>query len=123
MNGVSSTRLYASSIAIVSGLYSVASSGGMAMAGPMMTIGGWIMLVIGIVVLVHGFVLLTPTAAGLGRISGPLMIAWAAIMLLNAWLLPAGGMMDASGGMVAIAVLMLASGLIMTMKRSADSDM
>ncbi len=123
MNGISSTRLYASSIAIVSGLYSIASSGGMAMAGPMMTTGGWIMLVIGIVVLIHGFVLLTPAAVRLGRISGPLMIAWALIMLLNAWLLPAGGMMDASGGMVAIAALMLASGLIMTMRRSPDSEM
>jgi hypothetical protein len=120
---ISTTRLYASSIAIVSGLYSTASSGVMAMAGPMMTLGGWIMLAIGIVVLVHGVMLLTPAAASLGRISGPLMIAWASIMLLNAWLLPAGGVMDASGGMVAIAVLMLVSGLIMTMRRSPTSEM
>ena len=123
MNAISTTRLYASSIAIVSGIYSIASSGGMAMAGPMMTTGAWIMLVIGIVVLVHGAILLTPAAANLGRLSGPLMIAWASIMLLNAWLLPAGGMMDASGGMVAIAVLMLASGLIMTLRHSPDSRM
>ena len=123
MNAISTTRLYAGSIAIVSGIYSIATTGGMPMAGPMTTTGGWIMLVIGIIVLVHGATLLTPAAANLGRISGPLMIAWASIMLLNAWLLPAGGMMDASGGMVAIAVLMLASGLIMTLRHSPDARM
>lgn len=55
----SATRLYASSIAIVSGLYSIGPAAWPMMSTPMMTdaalgIGGWIMLGLGIVVLVHG---------------------------------------------------------------------
>jgi hypothetical protein len=127
------TRLYASSIAIVSGLYAIA----MALAGmvgrPMMAAGGigpggWTMLVVGIVVLVHGIVLVTPASARLGQMSGPLMVVWALIMLANQGLLaavPGWGMqgspmgssmtsgMGWDAGMVAIAILMLASGLIM----------
>lgn len=130
MGRTSDTRLYASSIAIVSGVYAIGSVVLDLAAAPMMTdmtatlgIGGWIMLAIGVVVLVHGVLLLTPAAEQMGRISGPLMILWAAIMLLDQWLL---GMtssmmgMEADAGMIAIAVLMLASGLIML--RSATSD-
>ena len=131
----SATPLYASSIAIVSGLYSIGSAAGTMMSTPMMTdtalaIGGWIMLGLGIIVLVHGIGLLTPAADRLGRRSGPLMVLWAIIMLLNqgvsalisGWGMPGsrmGGSAMATGmgwdaGMVAIAVLMLASGLIMS---------
>lgn len=78
----SATRLYASSIAIVSGLYSIGSAAGTMMSTPMMTdaalgIGGWIMLGLGIIVLAHGSVLLTPAADRLGQRSGPLMVLWA----------------------------------------------
>lgn len=130
MDRISTTRLYASSIAIVSGLYSMLSSLDAAMGTPMMMdlnatlgIGGWSMLAVGVVVLVHGVILLTPAAAALRRTSGPLMIAWASIMLLNQWLLPARGMMDSSGGMVAIAILMLASGVIMTTRQAPGVEM
>ena len=138
------TRLYASSIAIVSGLYSIGSAAGTMMSTPMMTatalgIGGWIMLGLGVVVLVHGIVLLTPLADRLGRRSGPLMVLWAVVMLLNqglsavvsGWGMP-GSPMDGNSmmadmgwdaGMVAIAVLMLASGLIMTRRASPDTGM
>jgi hypothetical protein len=77
------------------------------------------MIGVGIVVLLHGMVLLSPAAERLGRASGPLMVLWAAIMLGNqalAALTSSGSMMGAmswDGGMVAIAALMLASGLIM----------
>lgn len=120
-----STRLYASSIAIVSGLYAVARSvAGMA-AMPMMGemdagigIGGGIMLALGIVVLLHGIVLLSPAAGSLAAASSPLMVLWAVLMLLNQSLFattPGWGMggMGRDPGMVAIAVLMLVSGLIM----------
>jgi hypothetical protein len=109
-------RLYGASIAIVSGTYSVVSATiGM---GPM-GVGGLVMLVVGILVLVHG-VVLTTAAAVIGRASGPLMIVWAAIMLLNqlltatlpGWIM--GGSMSWDGGMVAIALIMLASGVIMS---------
>lgn len=111
------TRLYACAIAIVSGIYSIASAspGGQ---GPM-PMGDSVMLVLGVVVLVHGVALLTPLADRFGRASGPLMLVWAAIMVGNqalaATFTSAPMMGDASwdGGMVAIAVLMLASGLIM----------
>ena len=110
-------RLYGASIAIVSGTYSVVSATvGMGSSG----VGGLVMLIVGVVVLVHEVALLTPAAAIFGRASGPLMIVWAAIMLLNqllASVLP-GWTMNASmswdAGMVAIALIMLASGLIMS---------
>jgi hypothetical protein len=111
------TRLYATAIAVVSGLYSIASAFGDSMGS--MPMSGSIMLVVGIVVLLHGMVLLSPAAARLGRASGPLMVLWAAIMLGNqalAAMTSSGSMMGAmswDGGMVAIAALMLASGLIM----------
>jgi hypothetical protein len=114
-------RLYASAIAVVSGIYSIAA----ALAGGMssMPMSESIMLVVGIAVLVHGIILLTPAAERLGRASGPLMVLWAAIMLGNQALAAAsasGSMMTSmswDGGMVAIAVLMLASGLIMIRAR------
>lgn len=115
-------------------MYSLVAAGGALTA---LGIGGVIMVVVGLIVLVHGIVLLTPLSAGIARVSGPLMILWALVMLGNQVLLGAqpgwgmgasmsgsgmGGMM-ASGvgwdpGMVAIAVLMLASGLIMSRQRS-----
>jgi len=125
----------------VSGLYSIGSAAWPMMSTPMMTdaapgIGGWIMLGLGIVVLVHGIVLLTSLAGRLGRRSGPLMLIWAIVMLLNqalssavsGWGMPDSRMsgspmstgMGWDAGMVAIAALMLASGLIMS--RHAPSD-
>jgi hypothetical protein len=110
-------RLYASAIAIVSGIYSIAAALVDSM-GPV-PISDTVMLVLGIVVLVHGIALLTPIADRLGSASGALMLVWAAIMLGNQALAAASAsapMMNGmawDGGMVAIAVLMLASGLIM----------
>jgi hypothetical protein len=142
---VSTMRLYGAAIAIVSGAYSAF----VPVSGTGMTAGGWFMLALGAVVLVHGVVLLTPAAARLGTASGPLMLGYAALMLLNQLRLAAGwttmgtggtggagmgggmggtgmdGMgstavtaaMGADAGMVAIALLMLASGLVMTVRR------
>ena len=111
------TRLYGCAIAIVSGVYSIASArdsfGSMAAS---MTA----MLVIGLVVLVHGIVLLTPVAERLGQVSGPLMVVWAVIMLSIQALVamstsdPMMGSQTWDVGMVALAVLMLVSGLIMS---------
>lgn len=133
MGRTSDTRLYAGSIAIVSGVYAIGSVALDLTAAPMMTdvtatlgIGGWIMLAIGVVVLVHGVLLLTPAADGMHRISGPLMILWAVVMLLDQWLL---GMttsmmgMAVDAGMIAVAVLMLVSGLIMSRSTRLDARM
>jgi hypothetical protein len=136
----STTRLYGSSIAVVSGVYALASSLVAVMGSPTtmdadgLGIGGWIMIVVGIVVLVHGILLLTPAIARLRRASGPLMILWAAVMLLNqaalaavpGWGMPGSQMggspmtagMAWDAGMVAIAVIMLASGIIMSSRRT-----
>lgn len=110
-------RLYASAIAIVSGLYSIVST--FPDGGDAMPMSDSIMLLVGIVVLAHGLVLLTPVAERLGRSSGLLMLLWAAIMLGNQALAAVAdvsmmGGMSWDAGMVAIAVLMLASGLIMS---------
>lgn len=117
-------RLYGGVIAVVSGLYSLwLSSTGLGEAT------GVLMAVLGLVVLVHGVALFV-VPERLGDASGPLMVVWAVLMLLNqAWMAtmarPApmdggmgmdGGMSPAMGwdvGMVAVAVIMLASGVIM----------
>ena len=120
MNITAETRLYASTIAIVSGSYSIASAVGA--MGAMMPMGESVMLLIGAVVLVHGIVLLTPAARRLGRLSGPLMVVWAAVMIGNELIaaLTSGGAMRSvswDGGMVSLAILMLASGVIMSRTR------
>ena len=128
---ISATRLYASSIALVSGAYSLLAAGGSLDA---LGIGGVVMLVVGVAVLVHGVILLTPAVELIGRVSGPLMILWSLVMLGNQALLAAmpgwgmGGSMGGSmsmaapvgwdPGMVAIALIMLSSGLIMSVRRS-----
>jgi hypothetical protein len=121
-------RLYGTIIALVSGGYSIY----LATTGGAMATSAWLMLVLGVVVLVHGVVLLTPLAAQIGRASGPLMLVYAVLMLLNqVWMASTvgsgmgdgmtgmDGMNSVNGmgwdaGMVAIALLMLASGAIMT---------
>lgn len=137
---LSNTRLYGAAIAIVSGIYSIASpatamfgtqsmgsmSGGM--GSP--SIAGWVMLCIGVVVLIHGVILLTPIAESAANWSGPLMLLWAAIMLLDQLYLgvsasgsmstPTAASMTWDPGMVAIAVLMLISGLIMLPRRAVE---
>ena len=120
------TRLYGSAIAIVSGAYSiaVATSGGM---GSMATSAS-VMLIVGVAALLHGAALLTPAADRFMAASGPLMLLWAAAMLGNqalaatmpGWAMQRpmmGSPMAWDGGMVAIALLMLVSGLIMTRRR------
>lgn len=140
-SGVSTMGLYGASIGVVSGVYSLFQ----ATTGAGMSGSAWFMVVLGVVVLAHGIVLVTPAASTLGRASGPLMISYSVLMLLNqAWLSSGvgsgmdgdgmmgsgsmnGGMqsgmdvastMGTDAGMVAIAVLMLASGVIMTLRES-----
>lgn len=127
MTSISTMRLYGGAIAVVSGGYSVFAS----TAGMGMTTSAWFMLGLGAVVLLHGVVLFTPAAERLGSASGPLMLAYSVLMLLNQLLLSTdtmdGGMGSGMGsgtmgmgydpGMVAIALLMLASGAIMTSRR------
>ena len=114
---VSDTRLYGAAIALVSGIYSVASalSDGMGM----MPMNDSVMLLIGFVVIAHGAALLTPFAKRLGAVSGPLMIVWAAIMLANQLISTVADSTMAAweAGMVALALLMLASGVIMSRRR------
>jgi hypothetical protein len=113
--------LYPATIALVSGAYSIGSALSGASAVPMtdgMGLAAWLMLLIGVVAVVHGIVLLTPAAAMLGGSSGPLMLLWALVMLGIQAIGAArmDGMMRGTQvdfGMVALAVLMLASGAIM----------
>ncbi|RDZ55926.1 hypothetical protein C5B91_19700 [Haloferax sp. Atlit-10N] len=148
MNGTT-TRQYGAAIALVSGIYSLFSV--VAEAGMMQSAGGAFMALLGVIVVVHGVVLLTPYADRLGSASGPLMIGYSVLMLLNQTLVGVTGSMNwgmgggmgtgmdggmASGmgsnitagmgwdlGMVALAVLMLVSGIIMTNRRGAESGM
>lgn len=114
---VPGTRLYGGTIAIVNGAYALwrATMGEMMMAA--MT-QAWLMGALGVVILVHGVLLFTPVARSdaMARVSGPLMIGYAVLMLAQqAWLALAGmAAMAADAGMVALAFVMLASGVIMT---------
>ncbi|SEH36475.1 hypothetical protein SAMN05192561_1017 [Halopenitus malekzadehii] len=139
---VSHTRLYGAAIAVASGLYSVTS----AITGSRMGVGGWIMGLIGVVVIVHGVALLTDAATRLGGVSGPLMVGYAVVMLLlqilyGVGMLAVGGTSGMAGGgmtgggagmgvtagmgwdagMVALALLMLVSGLVMTRDGPTES--
>lgn len=112
-------------------------------------IAGWLMLAVGVIVVVHGVVLLTPAVDRLGSASGPLMIAYSLVMLLLQALGATGtvggmGMTGARGGgmgsmggmgstttagmgwdlgMVALAALMLFSGIVMTTRDPGDGGM
>lgn len=112
--------LYAASIALVSGAYSIVSAlKGIAPMMDGMGLAAWLMLLIGVVVVIHGVVLLTPAAAVLRGSSGPLMVVWAFVMLgiQAVAAVRMDGMMrgmEVDFGMIALAVLMLTSGAIMT---------
>lgn len=146
MNTTDTTvRQYGAAIALVSGLYSLVSA--TTGSGMMGSNSGLLMTVLGIVVVIHGVVLLTPYASRLGTASGPLMIGYAVMMLLNQALVGTTGSMNwgmgtgmGSGmsggmgssmtagmgwdlGMVALAVLMLISGVIMTSRRDTEAGM
>jgi hypothetical protein len=149
MNTNGTTRQYGAAIALVSGVYSLLSAtGGTGMMG---SNSGLLMALLGVVVVVHGVVLLTPYADRLGNASGPLMIGYSLVMLLNQALVGVtgsvnwgmgsgmgsgmnGGMSGGMGssmtagmgwdlGMVALAVLMLISGVIMANRRNNSSGM
>lgn len=126
MNGAGTARLYGSAIALVSGAYSAYLALAEPGSGP-----AWLMLALGLVVFGHGLALLTPLAARLGAASGPLMIVYALLMLANqAWMWSMRGSMRMDGmgssamwdpGMVAVALVMLASGVIMTTRSGSDA--
>lgn len=140
------TRQYGAAIALVSGLYAlVTATLGGGMTG---SASAAVMALLGVVVVAHGVALLTPYASRLGDASGPLMIVYALVMILNRALVRAtgsanwgmggtrgpmgpgmhGGMGTGAGGaagvgmagggwnlgLVALAVLLLVSGVIMT---------
>ena len=147
MNTNDTIRQYGAAIALVSGLYSLVSA--TTDSGMMSTNSGILMALLGVIVIVHGVVLLTPYASQLGNASGPLMIGYSLLMLLNQALVGATGSMNwglgremgpgmddgmgtglkmtAGGGwdlgMIALAVLMLISGILMINRRGLGSSM
>lgn len=119
-NDVGTSRLYGGVIAVVSGGYSIWLGA---------TNGGLLMVLLGAIVLIHGL-LLFAAPGRLGNVSGPLMVGWSVLMLLNQlstwWMGTNSGMesgmnggmgsppgMGVDPGMVAIALVMLASGIVM----------
>lgn len=113
-------RLYGSIIALVSGTYSIY----LATAGVRMSGSAWFMLGLGIIVLVHGILLLTSFSLRFRTGGGGTMIGYAVLMLLNQVWMVTIGTADVMGmtvgwdaGMIALAVLMLGSGIIMTVRR------
>jgi hypothetical protein len=149
MDTNSTTRQYGAAIALVSGVYSLLSA--TAGRGMMSSNSGLLMALLGVIVIIHGVVLLTPYASQLGNASGPLMIGYSLVMLLNQALVGVTGSMNwgmdgrmgtgmdsgMSGGMgssitagmgwdlgmIALAILMLFSGIIMTNRLNNESGM
>jgi hypothetical protein len=152
INTNGTTRQYGAAIALISGVYSLLSA--TTGSGMMSSNSGLLMALLGVIVIVHGVVLLTPYADRLGNASGPLMIGYSLLMLLNQALVGISGSMNwglGSGmesgmnggmsgmnsgmgstmtagmgwdlGMVALAVLMLLSGVIMTNRSASDTGM
>lgn len=135
----SSTRLYGATIALVSGFYSIAVS------LDMTSTTDSVMALVGVIVVLHGVALLTPLVSRIGRAGGPLMLLYSIVMLGNQALMGTSsstmgsgmtsmnsgmsttGEMGFDAGMVAIALIMLASGLIMTYEssvgRTSDQSM
>ena len=130
-------RQYGAAIALVSGAYSRLSAA--TSVRMMQSMGGAFMALLGVIVVLHGVVLLTPYAERLGTASGPLMIGYSVLMLLNQTIVGVTGSMNwgmDSGmgssmtagmgrdlGMVALAVLILLSGFIMTNRCDTESGM
>lgn len=149
MNTNDTTRQYGAAIALVSGEYSLVSA--TTDRGMMGSNSGLLMTLLGVIVVIHGVVLLTPYASRLRKASGPLMIGYSLVMLLNQALVGVTGSMnwgmgtgmdDGMGGrmsggmgssltagmgwdlgMVALAVLMLISGIITTNRLDSESGM
>lgn len=97
MGMTDTTRQYGAAIALVSGLYSLLSA--TVGSGMMGSNSGLLMGLLGVVVVVHGVVLLTPYASRLGNASGPLMIGYSLLMLLNQLLVGVTGSADWEMGM------------------------
>ncbi|MFB6169954.1 MAG: hypothetical protein ABEJ06_02300 [Haloarculaceae archaeon] len=118
----STARRYGAAIALVSGGYSLWAATGMRTGMGTGMGAGWadrVMLALGVVVVVHGLVLVVAPDL-LGSASGPLMVGWSILMLLNQVAVSLGGMGAGMGGrgvdavMVLLAMLMLVSGVVMT---------
>ena len=157
-DGDPTVRAYGAAIALVSGGYSLLSAttgvgmgtgmamgSGMGTGEGMATLGGGVMVLLGLLVVGHGIALLTPLAGRLGNASGPLMIGYSIVMVLNQALVGtsllggmdmndgmagsttgesamSGGMAAGTGwdaGMVALAILMLVSGVLMTHSKAS----
>ncbi len=145
MGDISTMRLYGGVIAIVSGIYSLLSAIIGMMANSSMDMGMtnglevsmWAMILLGLIVLVHGVILLTPFVSVISSLSGPLMIFYSVLMLSNQAFLGITsnlqrisiGMsspnmeMTLDIGMVAIALLMFISGLIMITHKEDNTYM
>ncbi len=122
---MSTMKLIGSIIAIVGGGYSIYFS----TTSATMNTSMWLMLVLGLIVFIHGVLIMTRFASRLGRGNGVAMIIYSVLMLANqVWMETRETPIGMNGGemaestswdpwMTVIAVLMLASGLIMTVRR------
>lgn len=121
--GLPTMWLYGALIAFASGGTSLVLS----TTGPTMGATAWAMLLVGLAVVAHGVVLLLPLARPMAPWHGPLMVLWGLAMLtIQGWMARMTAPMDPGAtpgvdvGMVALAVLMLASGLVMA--RAGDVE-
>lgn len=86
---------------------------------------GLLMTLLGVIVIVHGVALLTPYASRLGNASGPLMIGYSLVMLLNQAFVGVTGSMNwgMGGGMGSRMNGGISSGLGSTMTAGMGWDL
>ncbi|MDS0243810.1 MULTISPECIES: hypothetical protein [unclassified Haloferax] len=90
MNTTATTRQYGAAIALVSGALLAALGDNRQRDGS--SNSGLLMALLGVIV--HGVALLTPYTSRLGNASGPLMIGYLLVMLLNQELVGVTGSMN-----------------------------
>ena len=134
MRSSDTSRWYGGLVAVVAGIYAIA----MAAWGPGMSYADWFLLVVGGVVFGHGVALVGGFSRRLDATSGALLVGYALVLVLSqAWLgvrddspLQQGTLSSPSvhrelgwstlpwdPGLVALAIVLLGSGVIMTAVR------
>lgn len=128
----SAIKLYAGSIAVVAGGYTVLSA---TRVGADLSTAAWAMILLGAVVLAHGVAMFTQLADRRETAHGPSMVVYAVLLVLSQGWISMGGAGSAGDGsdggaaflgwdpgVVALAVLLLVSGIIMIEEAGALAE-
>jgi hypothetical protein len=129
---LSQGRIYEGLIALVAGVYALSIGGYAFLANTMfagspstaLTPGATAMFSLtigtGLIIVIHGVLLFTDFDAKFAKYSGPLMILYAFLMILDQAVSPAAGF---GAGMIAFALLMVFTGMMMMHNEGAIEEL